>query len=327
MVIAMALMTFIQAIQEALIEEMERDPLTFLMGEDVVLAVFGATRGLYERFGPMRVRNTPISEIGFVGAAVGAAMAGARPICEVEFASFFYCAFDQVCNQAAKLRYMSGGQAKIPVTFRAVYGSAGSAAAQHSETVYSQFLNVPGLKLAVPSDPADAKGLLKSAIRDDNPVIVFEHVGLGGLRGEVPEGEHLVALGQAAIKRPGTDITAIAIGAMVSRTLAVAEKLAADGISVEVVDPRTLMPLDEETLLASVAKTSRVIVADEAHLRGSAASEIAAIIAEKGFDLLDAPVKRVASLDVPVPFSPVLEQRAVAREAAIESAIRELLGA
>ena len=175
--------SFIQAINQALVEEMERDPLTFLMGEDVVLGAFGATRGLHEKFGPVRVRNTPISEAGFVGAAVGAAMAGTRPICEVEFASFFYCAFDQICNQAAKLRYMSGGQARLPITFRAVYGAMGGAAAQHSETVYAQFLSVPGLKLVVPSEPSDMKGLLKSAIRDDNPVIVFEHGALGWLRG------------------------------------------------------------------------------------------------------------------------------------------------
>src|SRR5438105_12118600 len=187
---------FIQAINQALFEEMERDPLTFVMGEDVILAAFGATRGLHKKFGAKRVRNTPISEAGFVGAAVGAAMAGTRPICEVEFASFFYCAFDQVCNQAAKLRYMSGGQATMPITFRAVFGAMGGAAAQHSETVYAQFLSVPGLKLVVPSGPGDMKGLLKSAIRDDNPVIVFEHGALGRHREEIPAGEHLIPLGK-----------------------------------------------------------------------------------------------------------------------------------
>src|ERR1700726_2320408 len=175
----MAVTTYIQAINQALAEEMERDPLTFVMGEDVVLSVFGATKGLFEKFGATRVRNTPIAEAGFVGAAVGAAMAGTRPICEVEFASFFYCAFDQVCNQAAKLRYMSGGQATMPITFRAVFGAMGGAAAQHSETVYAQFLSVPGLKLVVPSGPSDMKGLLKTAIRDNNPVIVFENAGIG----------------------------------------------------------------------------------------------------------------------------------------------------
>src|ERR1700726_2614164 len=175
----MAVTTYIQAINQALAEEMERDPLTFVMGEDVVLSAFGATKGLIDKFGPKRVRNTPIAEAGFVGAAVGAAMAGTRPICEVEFASFFYCAFDQVCNQAAKLRYMSGGQARLPITFRAVYGAVGGAAAQHSETVYAQFLSVPGLKLVVPSSPSDMKGLLKTAIGENNRVIVFENAGIG----------------------------------------------------------------------------------------------------------------------------------------------------
>ena len=322
----MAQINFIQAINQALSEEMERDPLTFLMGEDVVLAAFGATKGLSKKFGPVRVRNTPISEAGFVGAAVGAAMSGTRPICEVEFASFFYCAFDQVCNQAAKLRYMSGGQAKLPITFRAVFGAMGGAAAQHSETVYAQFLSVAGLKLVVPSGPSDMKGLLKSAIRDDNPVIVFEHGGLGRLREEVPDGEHLVPLGKAAVKREGDNVTVVAIGAMVPKAMKVADKLAKENISVEIIDPRTLIPLDEDSILASVEKTNRAVVADEGHLRGGAASDLAAIIGEKGFDFLDAPVKRVASLDVPIPFSPPLEKAAIADEARIEAAIREVVG-
>jgi len=322
----MAQITYIQAINSALAEEMERDPLTFLMGEDVILGAFGATKGLIDKFGPVRVRNTPISEAGFVGAAVGAAMAGTRPICEVEFASFFYCAFDQVCNQAAKLRYMSGGQATMPITFRAVYGAMGGAAAQHSETVYAQFLSVPGLKLVVPSGPSDMKGLLKSAIRDNNPVIVFEHGALGGLKEEVPGGDHLVPLGKAAIKREGEHVTVVAIGAMVPKTMKVAAKLAKEGISVEVIDPRTLIPLDEETILASVEKTNRVVIADEGHLRGGAAADIAAIIADKGFDYLDAPVKRVTALDVPIPFSPPLEKAAVPGEARIEAGIRAVVG-
>lgn len=322
----MAQINFIQAINQALVEEMDRDPLTFVMGEDVVLSAFGATKGLIDRFGAIRVRNTPISEAGFVGAAVGAAMAGVRPICEVEFASFFYCAFDQVCNQAAKLRYMSGGQARLPITFRAVYGAMGGAAAQHSETVYAQFLSVPGLKLVVPSGPADMKGLLKSAIRDDNPVIVFEHGGLGRLKEECPDGDYLVPLGKAAVKRTGEKVTAVAIGAMVSKTLKVADKLAKEGISVEVIDPRTLIPLDEEAILSSVEKTNRVVVIDEGHLRGGAAADIAALIADKGFDFLDAPVRRVTALDVPIPFSPPLEAAAVPGEARIEAALRELVG-
>jgi pyruvate/2-oxoglutarate/acetoin dehydrogenase E1 component len=322
----MAVTTYIQVINQALAEEMERDPLTFVMGEDVVLSAFGATKGLIDKFGPKRVRNTPIAEAGFVGAAVGAAMAGTRPICEVEFASFFYCAFDQVCNQAAKLRYMSGGQARMPITFRCVYGAMGGAAAQHSETVYAQFLSVAGLKLVVPSNPSDMKGLLKSAIRDDNPVIVFEHGALGGHREEIPTGEHLVPLGKAAIKRTGENVTVVAIGAMVPRALRVADRLAKENISVEVVDPRTLIPLDEDTILSSVEKTNRAIVFDEGHLRGGAATDIAALIGEKGFDFLDGPVMRVTTLDVPIPFSPPLEKAALASEARLETAIRQLVG-
>ncbi len=322
----MAVTTYIQAINQALAEEMERDPLTFVMGEDVVLSAFGATKGLIDKFGPKRVRNTPIAEAGFVGAAVGAAMAGTRPICEVEFASFFYCAFDQVCNQAAKLRYMSGGQARMPITFRCVYGAMGGAAAQHSETVYAQFLSVAGLKLVVPSNPSDMKGLLKSAIRDDNPVIVFEHGALGGHREEIPTGDHLVPLGKAAIKRTGENLTVVAIGAMVPRALKVADRLAKENISVEVVDPRTLIPLDEDTILSSVEKTNRAIVFDEGHLRGGAATDIAAMIGEKGFDFLDGPVTRVTTLDVPIPFSPPLEKAALASEARFEAAVRQLVG-
>jgi acetoin:2,6-dichlorophenolindophenol oxidoreductase subunit beta len=322
----MAMTTFVQAINQALSEEMERDPLTFVMGEDVVLGAFGATKGLVDKFGLARVRNTPIAEAGFVGAAVGAAMAGTRPICEVEFASFFYCAFDQVCNQAAKLRYMSGGQARLPITFRCVFGAMGGAAAQHSETVYAQFLSVPGLKIVVPSGPSDVKGLIKSAIRDDNPVIVFEHGGLGRAREEIPAGEHLVPIGKAAIKREGDGVTVVAIGAMVPKALKVADKLSKEDIDVEVIDPRTLLPLDEDTILASVEKTNRAVVVDEGHLRGGAATDIAAMISEKGFDFLDGPVRRVTSLDVPIPFSPPLEKAAIADEARIEAAVRELMG-
>jgi pyruvate/2-oxoglutarate/acetoin dehydrogenase E1 component len=322
----MAQLTFLQAIRAALSEEMERDPSTFILGEDVALSAFGSTRGLLERFGPERVRDTPISEAGFVGAAVGAAMAGMRPICEIEIAPFIYCAFDQIVNQAAKLRYMSGGQARLPITFRTLYGAAGGAAAQHSETVYPHLLPVPGLKIVVPSGPADMKGLLKSAIRDDNPVIVFEHAALGRTREEVPDGDYLVPIGKASVKREGRDVTVVAIGAMVPRAMAVAAHLAGDGIAVEVIDPRSLAPLDEETLLNSLSKTNRMVIVDEAHLRGSAASEIAATMAEKGFDLLDAPIKRVAALDVPIPFSRPLEAAVIPDEARIAAGIRAVLG-
>jgi pyruvate/2-oxoglutarate/acetoin dehydrogenase E1 component len=315
---------FIEAINAALAEEMERDPRVFIMGEDVQLGAFGATRGLIDKFGPARVRNTPISEAAIAGAGVGAAMAGMRPVVEIEFASFFYCCFDQVCNQAAKLRYMSGGQARLPLTFRCVYGAMGSAAAQHSEVVYPQFLAAPGLKIAIPSGAAEMKGLLKAAIRDDNPVLVFEHGRLGFTRGEVPAGDFVLPLGQGAVKRTGTDVTIVAIGAMVPKALSVAEEMAQEGISIEVWDPRTLVPLDQEGMLASVAKTGRVVIADEGHLRGGAAGDLAAIIIDHGFDYLNAPIKRVTALDVPIPFSPPLESYVLPDENRIKAAVQEI---
>jgi len=316
---------FIEAIREALAEEMERDPTVFIMGEDVKLGAFGATRGLVDRFGPARVRNTPISEAAIAGAGVGAAMAGMRPVVEIEFASFFYCCWDQVCNQAGKLRYMSGGQARLPLTFRCVYGAMGSAAAQHSEVVYPQFLSAPGLKIAIPSGAAEAKGLLKAAIRDDDPVLVFEHGRLGFTRGDVPAGDFVLPLGHGAVKRDGRDVTVIAIGAMVAKALAVAGELEAEGISVEVWDPRTLVPLDQDGMLASVAKTGRVVIVDEGHRRGGAAGDLAAIIIDKGFDLLNAPIKRVTALDVPIPFSPPLESFVLPDENKIKVAVRQTM--
>ncbi|MFI5395825.1 MAG: alpha-ketoacid dehydrogenase subunit beta [Candidatus Binatia bacterium] len=321
----MPVIGFIEAIRQAIGEEMERDPSVFIMGEDVKLGAFAATRGLFEKFGAARVRNTPISEAGIAGAGIGAAMAGMRPIVEIEFASFFYCCFDQVCNQAAKLRYMSGGQARLPLTFRCVYGAMGSAAAQHSEVIYPQFLAAPGLKIVVPSGAAEVKGLLKAAIRDDNPVLVFEHGRLGFTHGEVPDGEYVIPLGRGAVKRAGTDLTIIAIGAMVPKALTVAEEMAKDGVSVEVWDPQTLVPLDEEGMLASVAKTGRVVIADEGHLRGGAAGDLAAIIIDKGFDYLNAPIKRVTALDVPIPFSPPLENFVLPDENKLKAAVQEIL--
>lgn len=317
---------YIQAINEALREELRRDPLTFVMGLDVWVGAFNATKGLIDEFGPERIRNTPISEAGYAGAGVGAAMAGMRPIVEIEFASFFYCCWDQVCNQAAKLRYMSGGQADIPITFRTAYGATGQAAAQHSETVYAQFMSVPGLKIVTPSDPYDMKGLLKSAIRDDNPVIVFEHMGLGRMRGQVPDEDYTVPIGKGAVKREGKDVTIVAIGLMVSKALAAAKTLEQEGVSVEVVDPRSLVPLDEEIILNSVGKTHKVLIVDEGHLRGGAAAEIAAVIADKGFDLLDAPVKRLTTPDVPIPFSPPMEKFVLPDDAKIVTAVKELIG-
>ena len=293
---------------------------------DVWVGAFGATSGLTDEFGAERILNAPISEAGYAGAGVGAAMAGMRPIVEIEFASFFYCCWDQVCNQAAKLRYMSGGQADMPITFRAVCGAVGSAAAQHSETVYSQFMSVPGLKIVVPSGAYDMKGLLKSAIRDNNPVLVFEHLKLGRSKEEVPDDEYVVPIGQAAVKREGSNVTIIAIGYMVSQALKAAKALEENGISAEVVDPRSLIPLDEDTILSSVAKTHNALVVDEGHLRCGAAAEIAAVIADKGFDSLDAPVKRLTAPDVPVPFSPPLEKFVLPNDKKIVSAVKEMLG-
>jgi pyruvate/2-oxoglutarate/acetoin dehydrogenase E1 component len=317
--------SYIQAINEALREEMRRDPTVFLMGEDVQLGIFGATRGLVEEFGVARVRNTPLSEAGFAGAGVGAALAGTRPVVEIMFASFLYCCWDQICNQAAKLRYMSGGQARVPITFRCVSGAPGSAAAQHSETVYGQLLGAPGLKLVVPSGPRDMKGLLKAAIRDDDPVVVFEHGRLGWVQEEIPDDDYVVPLGEAAVKRAGNDVTIIAVGNMVQKALAAAETLASEGVSCEVVDPRTLVPLDEATILDSVGRTGRVVIADEGHRRGGAAADLAAVVVDRGFDSLNAPIRLVTALDVPIPFSPPLEQRALPDEGRIVAAVREVL--
>ncbi len=278
-----------------------------------------------ERFGPERVRNTPISETGFIGAGIGAAVTGYRPVVEIQIASFFLVAMDQICNQAAKLRYMSGGQATVPITVRTVNGVIGSAAAQHSETMYSMFMNTPGLKIAAPSTPYDAKGMLKSAIRDDSPVLFFEHLRLGAKKGPVPETDYLVPLGKAAVVREGRDVTLVAIAWMVDLALEAAKTLEAEGVSAEVIDVRTLAPLDKETILESVQKTGRVVVVDEAHRTGSAASEIAAIIAEEAFSRLHAPVRRVCSLDVPVPFSPPMENFVIPSVPKIVTAAREVL--
>ena len=266
--------TFVQAINEAMVEEMARDPKVFVMGEDVRMPPFGTTAGLVEKFGEERVRNTPISEAGFVGAGIGAALTGYRPVIDIGFANFFFVAMDQICNQAAKVHYMSGGQNRVPLTIRCGNGVVGGAAAQHSETVYSTFLNTPGLKLVMPSNAYDAKGLLKSAIRDDNPVLFFEHLRLYGKKGLVPEEEYLVPLGKAATVQSGTDLTIVAIGYMVDLALQAATRLAKDGISAEVIDVRSLVPFDAEAVLQSVRKTGHVVIVDEAHRTGSMASEM-----------------------------------------------------
>ncbi len=316
---------FVHAINEALREEMRRDRLVFVMGEDVRLSPFGATVNLVEEFGEERVLNTPISENSMAGAAVGAAAAGMRPVVDFQTASFAFLAFDQLANQAGMLRYLSGGQVKLPIVYRLLFGARGSAAAQHSHSPHSMMMNIPGLKIIIPSTPHDAKGLLKSAIRDDNPVMFFEHMSLGKEIGPVPEDDYLVPIGQAKVVREGSDATIVATGTLVKKSLKVAEDYALYGISLEVIDPRTLVPLDKKTILESVAKTGRLVVADEGHLTCGFASELAAMVAEEGFSSLKAPIRRVATLDVPIPFSPPMEKYVLPDETKISKAIEGIL--
>ena len=304
----MAVMDFGDALNLALREEMRRDSRVYCIGEDIVLGVpFGVTKGLAEEFGPGRVRNAPISEAAIVGSAMGAAITGLVPVVDMHFADFVTCAMDEVANQIAKSRYMFGGQISCPLTLRMPYGIGRSAGGHHSNSVEAWFVNIPGLKVCIPSDPADARGLLKTAIRDPDPVLVFEHRGLYRVTGEVPEAETLVPLGLADVKRHGTDVTVIATARMVGESLDAASRLAGEGISVEVVDPRSLVPLDREGLVASVRKTHRAIIAEEGPMRGSAGAWLAWVIMEDCFDDLDAPIARVGAPFSPVPFSPPLE--------------------
>lgn len=301
---------FREAIAEAMREEMRRDQSVFLMGEDVGPSggIFKCCEGLFDEFGPQRVLDTPIAEAGYIGLSVGAAMTDMRPIAELMFGDFALLAMDQIVNQAAKIRYMTGGQCKVPMTIRLAMGAGRSSAAQHSQSLQAIFAHIPGLKVVLPSTPRDAKGLLKSAIRDDNPVLFFEDKMMYNDKGLVPDDDDfLIPLGQADIKRSGSDVTLVATSSMVTLALEAAERLAANNISVEVVDPRTLMPLDEDTILESVRKTGYAIVIDEAPQSYGATAEIAARIGEKAFDFLDAPVLRIGAADLPIPFSPPLE--------------------
>ena len=298
---------FVEAINQATAEEMRRDETVFIMGEDIRRAVYGSTANLLSEFGEKRVLDTPLSENGFFGAAVGASLVGSRPIVET-LTSFMWVAMDQLVSQAAKMRYMFGGQATLPVVYRALMMYGGGAAAHHSDRSYPMFMNMPGIKVVVPSNPADMKGLLKTAVRDNDPVIVFEDGTLYGSRGEVPEGEHLIPFGQAKIVKEGTDCTVVGIAAGVGHALTAANNLSNEGISVEVIDPRTLVPLDKATILQSVAKTGRLVIVDPAHKVCSAASEIASIVAEEGFWDLQAPIQKIASEQVHIPFSPALEK-------------------
>ncbi|TMF44893.1 MAG: alpha-ketoacid dehydrogenase subunit beta [Chloroflexi bacterium] len=317
-----------QAIREALAEELRRDPRVFIMGEDVAEAgtAFKVLTGLVEEFGTSRVIDTPISEAGIAGLGVGGAMTGMRPIVDIMFGDFIALTMDQIVNQAAKVHYMSGGKLKVPMVVRTTLGATRRTAAQHSQSLQAWVSHVPGLKVVLPSTPYDAKGLLKTAIRDDNPVIYFEDKMMYQLKGPVPEDDYTIPFGVADIKRAGTDITIVATSSMVQIALAAAELLEKLDISAEVVDPRTTFPLDKDTLIESARKTSRAIVMDEGYERYGVTAELAAVIAEGAFYYLDAPVKRMGAMDVPVPFSPVLEDLTVPTAASVVEVAKTLCG-
>jgi 2-oxoisovalerate dehydrogenase E1 component beta subunit len=322
----MPVITYLEALRQALAEEMARDDRVFLLGEDIGVygGAFKVTDGLLDRFGPDRVIDAPLSETAIVGAAIGAAYMGLRPVVEMQFIDFMACAFDMLTNFAAKSRYRSG--VGVPLVVRGPCGGGVSGGPFHSANPESWFLNTPGLKIVEPATAYDAKGLLKAAIRDDDPVLFFEHKYLyRRVKDEVPDDDYVVPLGRASIRREGREATVVTFGAMVQHALDAATELAREGIEIEVVDLRTLAPIDRETVLTSVAKTSRVLVVHEAPLTGGIGGEVAAIIADEGFELLDAPVKRLASLDTPVPYSPPLEQAFMPNAAKVAAAVRELV--
>lgn len=326
--------SFKQAINEAIAQEMSRDERVIAMGEDNVGGmggdgemdawggVLGVTKGLYGKFGD-RIMDTPISESAFIGAAIGAAACGLRPVAELMFVDFMGVCFDQIFNQAAKFRYMFGGKAVTPVVIRTMIGAGFRAAAQHSQCLYSLFTHIPGLKCVIPSSPYDAKGLLIQSIRDDDPVIFFEHKLLYGLEGEVPEESYAIPFGEANVIREGDDVTIVAIGRMVSVAEQAADELAKDGIEVEVIDPRTTSPLDEDTILDSVAKTGRLVIVDESHPRCNVATDISGLVCQKAFGDLKAPVKMVCAPHVPVPFSDALEDMYIPSSAKVKAAAKE----
>ena len=326
--VAVRELTYAQAVREALAEEMRRDARVCIMGEDVAEAgtPFKVLSGLVEEFGSKRVIDTPISEAGFTGMAVGAAMTGLRPVVDIMFGDFIGLTMDQMVNQAAKVHYMSGGKWMVPMVMRTTLGATRRSAAQHSQSLHAWFSHVPGLKVALPSTPYDAKGLLKSAIRDNNPVVFFEDKMMYKLKGPVPEDDYAIPFGVADIKRKGEDITLIATSSMVQVALGAASLLADSGVSAEVVDPRTVWPLDEKTLIESAKKTSRVIVLDEGYERYGVTAEIASIIASGAFYSLDAPVKRIGAMHVPIPFSPPLEDVTVPTGQTVFQAAMELCG-
>lgn len=320
-------MTFVEAARAGLAEEMERDPAVFVVGEGIGArgGNFNTTVGLYDRFGEQRLRDTPISERGFTTLCTGAALTGARPVVDFMFIDFITDAFGDLFNQTAKLQWMSNGRLKIPIVLRGCIGIAGANAAHHSGNYYSFFMHIPGFQVVLPTTPADAKGLLKTAIRSDNPVLFLEHKNLLNQKGLVPEEEYLTPFGQAAILQPGTHLTVVAISYMVHQTLQAARRLASEGISIEVIDPRTLAPLDSATILESVHKTGRLLVVDEDYAPCSAASEITSLVMEQGFDDLDAPVKRLNGLFCPAPYSPALNENIVPNPKSIAQAMRDLM--
>ena len=320
--------TYRDALREALREEMLQDKTVFLLGEDVGRywkGAFKVTKGLAEEFGDERVRDTPISESAIIGVATGAAITGMRPIAEIMFGDLSALAMDQIANQAAKLTYMFGGQTKVPLVIRMPFGAGVNVAAHHSQSLEAWFLHVPGLKIVMSSTSYDAKGLLKTAIRDDNPVMFFEHKLLYNIKEPVPEEEYTVPFGVADVKRKGEDVTIVATLYMVHKSLAAAEELSEEGISVEVVDPRTLVPLDKQAIINSVKKTGRIVIVTEDCKTGGVSAEIAAVVAEEAIDYLDAPVKRVAEPDTPIPFSPPLERFVIPDEKKIIGAVKEVI--
>ena len=321
-------LTLGQAVNEALAEELRRDPTVFIIGEDIAEAghPFKVLAGLVEEFGPERVIDSPISEAGIAGLGLGAAMTGMRPVVDIMFGDFLTLIMDQVVNQAAKIHYMSGGSLKAPLTIRTTLGATRRSAAQHSQSLHAWVAHVPGLKVCLPSTPADAKGLMKAAIRDDNPVVIFEDKMMYTIKGPVPDGDHVIPLGVAEVKREGEDVTVIATSSMVQVALAAADDLEDEGISLEVVDPRTIAPLDRDTLSASARKTGRVIVVDEGHQSYGTTAELAAVVGEDAFWHLDAPVVRLGAMDVPIPFSPVLEDETVPTPDRVADAARRLVG-
>lgn len=322
-------MMYRDALREAIDEEMERDSTVFIIGEGIAErgGSYKVTEGLLEKYGAKRVRDTPIAEAGMIGVGVGAAIAGARPIVEILYIDFAMLGMDMIVNQAAKFRLMTGGDGRVPFVMRTQGGTGGGVAAQHSQSLEALFYHIPGLKVVMPSTPADAKGLLKYALRQSDPVMFLEHKHLYMTKGMVPDGEHVIEFGKGDIKRPGKDVTLIAWSNMIPRTLEAAERLAAEGIDAEVIDPRTLVPLDKEMILASVAKTNRAVIVQEAVRRGGVASDIASIIQEEAFYDLDAPIEIVAGLNIPIPFNLELEKASVPQVDDIVLAVRRSLHA